>query len=320
MVTSLLYCFDRNYNQQAFSSMISFLDNTTSHLDIYIIHKSESTSNFIPDIIKNHIQLRNIKTFKFNLKSKFPNIEGTHVSEATYYRIFFEYFIDSSIEFITYIDSDIICNKEPKIFIEQAISKLRNSNNILACKTERMRNQENKHIFDRINMSSDRYFNAGVIVIDTKKWKSQNITNKLIAKLNQIDFPLNFWDQDLFNLFFDGDYVPIDESCNWNIHLEKTYSSQEESIIFNSVVLFHFYGKTKPWSSRGLFSKYSFIYQQNYRKISNMHYHIIHNYFPNSLIQLSLSFLNLNFYRYIDKKTIFLSIFFKNYIIKRFKK
>lgn len=317
MSLSLLFCFDKNYNLQAFSSIISFLDNSLSPLNIYIIHKSESTLDFIPEIIKNHKNLEKIKIFKFNLNSSFPDIEGTHVSEATYYRLFFEYFINDPIEYITYVDSDIICNKEPNNFIERTIDNLKNSSFAIACKTESLKNQYNEEIFNRINMQSSKYFNAGVMVIDINKWKNQNISRLLIETLKKIDFKLHFWDQDLFNHYFDGSYVEFNDIFNWNIILENTYSKLEESKIFENVILFHFYGKTKPWVSRGLFSKYSFIYHENFRKINNDHYHIVHNYFLNSVVQLLIAIINFKFFKNIDKKSNFIYLFIKNYVNKR---
>ena len=38
---NFLYCFDKNYNTQAFSSMISLLNNTSKRISIYVIHNEE---------------------------------------------------------------------------------------------------------------------------------------------------------------------------------------------------------------------------------------------------------------------------------------
>ena len=40
-MVNFLYCLDSNYNYQAFSSMISILDNTSIDVNFYIIHKDE---------------------------------------------------------------------------------------------------------------------------------------------------------------------------------------------------------------------------------------------------------------------------------------
>ena len=56
---NLLYCFDKNYNYQAFSSIISFLDQSDSELNIYIIHKNLADLENIPKNILSH---KNLKT------------------------------------------------------------------------------------------------------------------------------------------------------------------------------------------------------------------------------------------------------------------
>ena len=53
---NLLYCFDDNYNYQAFSSIISILDKVNEDINIFVIHKNKKSDNFF------HIRLKIIKT------------------------------------------------------------------------------------------------------------------------------------------------------------------------------------------------------------------------------------------------------------------
>ena len=65
---NFLFCFDNNYNKQAFTSIYSLLSNTDSKLNFHIIHKSQNTDDFIPYKIKKH---KNLNTLMFiNLKIK----------------------------------------------------------------------------------------------------------------------------------------------------------------------------------------------------------------------------------------------------------
>ena len=43
---NILYCFDSNYNQQAFSSISSLLDKASSKISLHILHKEESKTDF----------------------------------------------------------------------------------------------------------------------------------------------------------------------------------------------------------------------------------------------------------------------------------
>ena len=82
---TFLYCFDNNYNLQAFTSIISLLDKATKEISINIIHSSMSDSNDIPKTILQHPKLIELKLFKFKKDELvFPNIIGKHISESIY--------------------------------------------------------------------------------------------------------------------------------------------------------------------------------------------------------------------------------------------
>ena len=60
-------------------------------INIYIIHKDPKTFSEYLSRINKHPNLSSIKIDKFDIPNfSFPNVEGTHVSEATYYRFFIE--------------------------------------------------------------------------------------------------------------------------------------------------------------------------------------------------------------------------------------
>ena len=54
---NFVYCFDENYNFQAFSSMVSLLDKVSEKINIFVIHRIEDRLDFIPGAIKKHINI-----------------------------------------------------------------------------------------------------------------------------------------------------------------------------------------------------------------------------------------------------------------------
>ena len=86
---NFLYCFDTNYNIQAFTSMISLLNNTSKKINIYVIHNEDNFKSKVPIQILKHKNLIVFESYKFNdYKYEFPNIKNVHISVATYFRLF----------------------------------------------------------------------------------------------------------------------------------------------------------------------------------------------------------------------------------------
>ena len=83
-----------------------------------------------------HENLNTIEIYKFENESiHFPNLDKAHISEATYYRLFFEYYLPDNIDLVTYIDADMICVNNPLIELRKNIENLKHSEYILSAKT-----------------------------------------------------------------------------------------------------------------------------------------------------------------------------------------
>ena len=118
-----------------------------------------------------HQNLYNLEIYKFNEDiKKFPNLEDNHISEATYYRFFIDNYLDTSIENIIYLDCDIICLNIPEKILYELITKTQTSEYTIAASTEYIKSRETKEVFNRLEMESNSYFNAGVMVINVNKW------------------------------------------------------------------------------------------------------------------------------------------------------
>ena len=270
---NILYCFDEIYNHQGYSSIISLLDSIEEKVNIFIIHNQDLSKNDLPEIISNHNNLNEIKIYKFNdLNYNFQNLDNNHISVATYFRMFIENYIDNEIDYITYLDADTICIKNPLKEINKTINNLENSNFILGARTEK---ETNKEVLDRLGMSS-KYFNAGVMVINLKKWRNENLTKLLVNEMNSLREKIVHWDQDVLNSYFDGEYLEIEESLNFNSFNTSEFN-QEVKII-------HYIGSKKPWYLSGVFETGSEYYHKNYSKISTNRYHIVHLWKKSSLI------------------------------------
>jgi lipopolysaccharide biosynthesis glycosyltransferase len=296
---NFLYCFDTNYNFQAFSSIISLLDQIEEKINIYIIHKTEDNQKFFPKKILQHPNLNKIDIFKFNKNmSNFPNLYDNHISEATYYRLFCSDYLPQNIKTIIYIDADIICVKDPIKLLKNDTKKLNDGKIIISAKTELSRTEKSEPTFERLNMSSSKYFNAGVMNINYTKWIEMKIDFN--AKLIEYSNKLEYWDQDLLNHIFDGNYQELDPRLNKVLDFAY-YEYEKDKLDLKKEIgdgsLIHFAGSHKPWSVNGILCNLSEIYQNEFRKISTSTFHITHKIRSMSITYLVASFLNLKFFR-----------------------
>ena len=123
MELNFVYCFDDNFNLQALTSIKSLLDKITKKANIFIIHKNIESFNKMSKIIEEHDNLLNLFTYQFDSsKVNLPPIKS-HVSEATYYRLFISQYLPKDIKFLTYLDADIICVNDPTSNISIKISQ-----------------------------------------------------------------------------------------------------------------------------------------------------------------------------------------------------
>ena len=294
---NFLYCFDSNYNSQGLTSINSLIRQTTIKLSIFIIH--ENPSSIIDQIKKiNNKNIHDIHVYQFEKQNvKFPRVEGTHVSDATYYRLFISDYLPREIDFITYVDADILCLKEPNKAIQATIDKMIQSNSPIAALTESTGNKED---IKRFNLNQENYFNAGVLVINMQKWNKKNEERGFIDNLNQIKDKVLWWDQDVLNFTFDGEYTELNSLLNYQIEPNNNYDTKK---IEEEVIFLHYLGNTKPWSFNGLKNNYSKYYQDHYRKIEKSKYHLVSKNFKSDYLKF-LKILLFNF-REIDYKIAF---------------
>ena len=259
---NIVYACDSNYNQQLNNSINSILKHCSENVSIFIIHdKPVSFEERKLKLIKKFPNLKRIELFSINKNDiKFPNLKNKHVSEATYYRLFIEELIPFEVDFLLYLDADIICIKNLAEHYKRIVDQLKQSEYVIGCRTEFQLNDSNRIKFESLEMNSISYFNAGVMFINFNKWRKNNIGKKLIEKLNDDDLDLEYWDQDLLNNHFDGNYIEIYEMLNKPLNVKWEMNRNE---IWSTSVLLHYQGNCKPWNIKYAFNRLSVHYHNN---------------------------------------------------------
>jgi lipopolysaccharide biosynthesis glycosyltransferase len=263
---NFVYCFDENYNSQALTSINSLTDHATGKINLFIIHENPETFN---DSIINKEKLESLNIYHIvDEDIDFPNLSGTHVSKATYYRFYMSKYLPDDLDYIIYIDADIVCLNDPIQEFNKHIDALKKSKKHLVARTETLKSEENLVVnpFTNLQMKSEKYFNAGLMIIDYQYWKNENIESNLFEIMNRHYQDIIFWDQDVLNKFFDGDYLELNNLCNYGFGIYAESEYDEENILGN-VIFLHYTGKGKPWDVNFILIDSSKIFQKYYQKL-----------------------------------------------------
>jgi len=185
-------------------------------------------------------------------ESKFRDlhIDQYNITLATYFRIVIPEILYNDLDYVLYIDADIICTNKIDTLLDETFD---------GCPVLAASDQISDYISDNykkaLGMDKDaEYFNAGVLYIDLKKWHDLEISSKAFAVLKQRK--LKFMDQDALNIVVVNMWKKIPIKYNYK------YKTDRE--IPEDTVLIHYTGGMgkpwQPWNDRlegaVLFNKY----------------------------------------------------------------
>jgi len=276
---NLLYCIDKNYNEQCYTAIKSHVSNTKSPLKIYIIHQDPDTfsKELVESFSENKIEILEVIDFQENLirddSNLINDIKNSHVSIATYFRLFIDKHLPSNMTEIVYLDADVICVDNFEVEYDEIFKLMKEEKYVISARTigEEKGNEEN---FQRLDLKNRKYFNAGVMFINLELWRQNNIETNLQNLLYTDNY--TYHDQDILNKYFDGNYFELYENMN---HMMRSQDDEYQKIIAKYVKekakLIHYIGATKPWHREAADSKYSSYYQNYYSKLGMKNKHII---------------------------------------------
>jgi lipopolysaccharide biosynthesis glycosyltransferase len=180
-----------------------------------------------------------------------------HISIASYYRFIIPEVMPEKCEKVIYLDCDLVVKGD----LGQLWQTDLGDNYVLAAQDMGILyvSTENGLLnYKDLGISPDtKYFNAGVLVINLKKWRTEGITTKAIKYFKQYKDSVRWGDQDVLNAVFAGQWSELDPRWNFQ-HTIYAFSSYKESPfsedIYNTLIhdpyIIHFVTELKPWNSR----------------------------------------------------------------------
>ena len=107
----------------------------------------------------------------------------------------------------------------------------------------------------------DKYVNAGVLLINLKKWREDNIQEKLFTWAKENQEKILWVDQDVINSVLNEKIFYLNEEFNAQISELEFGKTKEYNRIAERATIVHYVGHRKPWSHFGFkLNKYYYDY------------------------------------------------------------
>ena len=194
-------------------------------------------------------------------------IHKNAISIATYYRLLLPELLPESVDKVIYLDCDLV--------VEEDLMHLWNldlkENYLLAAPDLWIRSVSAHNgllNYEELQIASDaKYFNAGVLVVNLKKWRTDKIMVKAIEYLKKNKSYIRFHDQDVLNALLAGQWGEIDprwnhtpgiyEYASWG---DSPFSEHVYKNLIQHPYIIHFAASIKPWNCRDMHFKEHFFY------------------------------------------------------------
>ena len=238
---NIAFCINDNYVEQLIVVLWSIMKNLTTGRDVNVWIVSSDMS----DASKNY--LRKLRLGFKNLHLNFLDIDAKeltqlprtidYISAETYYRYLLPNLLPN-IDKILYMDADIIVNGDISSLYDTDISKYY------------MAGGYDLYIDDikyksKIGFEQDElYVNAGVLLMNLKQMRTDNIPQKLIDTTKNMASKVKYQDQDIINIVCRGKILEFDSIYNYTSH-----NILKEKSKYKHAVVIHYTGPNKPWLS-----------------------------------------------------------------------
>lgn len=248
----VVFAIDKNFIQHFSVALTSLLETNREIVGkVFLINDIEEetllTTAFSFIKRKYNKEIESLTINKSHTK-KF-RIDG-HITQATYYRIFLAELLPENVEKVLFLDSDVIINGKIDYFLklnfqkkseikDQTFPDLQNEWSLYA--VNNVSDQKKIRLLN-LGLRGTKYFNAGVLLINLRKWRKTGISERLLCVAENRSKDLELHDQDVLNIVLENDWKEINEKYNAiNLEFSEILMNKEKYAII------HFTNFPKPW-------------------------------------------------------------------------
>ena len=247
---AVVFAGDYAYIRQIETAMKSICRHN-SRLKIYVLNKDipqewfSRLRMYIQEMGGDLIDCKLIgPQFQMNWSNKLP-----HINHMTFARYFIPDFVTE--DRVLYLDSDLVVTGDLTDLFELDLGE-----NYLAA--------------TRSCFSAGVGFNAGVLLINNKKWKSNNMRQQLVDLTEKEHENVGEGDQSILNILFQNSCYQLEDTYNFQIGFDAGAAEKNHAFVFEIPLtpipkILHYISPDKPWKQfsvgrlREEWWKYSFM-------------------------------------------------------------
>ena len=301
----IFFASDENFVKHLTSAIASILKNAliTDYHHFYILEDNISEHSKEKILNLNKIKKFDIEFIKVDneLFKDCPHIPACkHITMQTYYRYIIPK-IKPNLDKVLYLDCDII--------VKKSLSSLYNIDlkDYYCAVVQELSPKWSPKDEKRLGINAE--FNAGVILINNKKWKEENLLPVFFENTQKLynQGILKWQDQDVLNYTFGDKVIWVNPQFNFqqnaysNPYYTK-YTNNDMEYAKKNIVIIHYNNPNKPWNLDCDFYPWDYyfsLFLANYKKdaiILMIHYIFMHLFFINKNNQrVNVNILGLKF-------------------------
>lgn len=242
---------DDNFVQHCCVTIASILANN-EEVTFYVFTEGLNSENelLLKELAHKNGQKLHICLIEGETVSLFPmpSYMSSHISIATYYRLFVENVLPKSIDRVLYLDCDIVVRGSLLPLWELSME-----DKAVGAVYQYNEWAERNNSYDRLGYEEQYgYFNAGVLLINLSYWRANGITEKLMSFIKENYSQIHSHDQDVLNAVLHKEVLPLDYI--WNFlpsFFEKEKYTFPSFVNYEgpvkSPIIIHYVYKPKPW-------------------------------------------------------------------------
>ena len=229
---SVVFAGDYAYIRQIETALKSICRHN-SHLKIYLLNQDipqewfSQIRIYLQELGGDLIDCKLIGSqYKMNWSNKLP-----HINHMTFARYFIPDFVTE--DKVLYLDSDLLVTDDLEELFQLDLGE-----NYLAAA--------------RSCFGAGIGFNAGVLLINNKKWQAENIRQKLIDLTEKEHENVKEGDQSILNMLFKDQYSLLEDKYNFQIGFDAGAAEKNHAFIFEIPLtplpkILHYISPDKPW-------------------------------------------------------------------------